>query len=145
MKNKIILSFRLARNLSLGLISLLVIASANLTFAVTDLSPVQTQRWNTYHYKWTLAASQTQTGDSAYKATSVEFCSGAKTIFFKASGGTVNISFNIIGGTDSSTVITMSEAGTKTYTSWDNYETIYVTSTITSGQVDSIILACTSE
>lgn len=133
------------KNKIIVLVSLFVVLIANLTFAVTDLPPVQTQRWNTYHYKWTLAANQTQTGDSAYKAVSVEFCSGAKTIFFKASGGTVNISFNIVGGTDSSTVITMSEAGTKTYTSWDNYETIYVTSTITSGQVDSIILTCTSE
>jgi len=92
---------------------------------------------------WTLATNQISTGDSGI-AIGVDYCMGPKTLEIKTSGVTVNISTVVKEGDNAATVKTIehSTAGTVIYSADHNINKLKIVSTITSGQIDSIILRC---
>lgn len=123
--------------------SRLTVKGSRITAFAADVTPTETQRWSTYARSWTLATTQTTTGDSN-TATQVQYCSGPKTLEIKVSGGSVNISCAVKEGANGVTTktITLAAAGTTRYSTDHHIESLYVTSTITAGTVDSIILRC---
>jgi hypothetical protein len=108
-----------------------------------NVYPAAIRRGNVISYSWTLVTNQTVTGDSN-TAKSVAFCAGPKVLIFKTSGATVNITFDIKEDSDAVTTksLTVSTAGTIKLSANHHISELYITSTITDGQVDSIKLTC---
>jgi hypothetical protein len=123
--------------LLIGLMLLPVLAGA------ADVSPADEQRWDSHAYTWVLAANQTTSGDSG-RAVNVQYCKSGKTLEIKTSGGTVDITcaFKEDGNAAVTKSVTLTAAGTTKYSAFHPMTSFYVTSTITAGTIDSIILRC---
>ncbi len=108
-----------------------------------DVTPIDDPRWDTHAYTWALATNQTTSGDSN-RAINMQYCRGGKSLEIKTSGATVNImcAFKEDGNATVTKTATLSEAGTTKYSAFHPMTTFYVTSTITAGTIDSIILRC---
>ncbi len=105
-----------------------------------DVNAVVTQDNGVMSLTWTLATSQTVTGASG-TAQGVEFCRGRPSLVITASG-TVSMSFVITDDGVDLPSFSMAAAGSKKKSASHEIMEMYITSTITTGTIDSIVLRC---
>lgn len=99
-----------------------------------------------YYCEWRLEINRVASGDSDI-AIDVGFCIGYKKLEFTTSGGVVAIDFDIKEDNYDKITTSFSSATAETVfkNSVDPIKRLYVTSTITNGQVDNITLSCVQQ
>ena len=105
-----------------------------------DVAAVITQDNGVMSLTWTLATNQTVSGASD-TATGVEFCRGRKSLTITTSG-TVSISYVITDDGVDMPAFSMAASGSKKKSASHEIKEMHVTSTITTGTIDSIVLRC---
>lgn len=126
----------------LGAVLFLLLLFVAVSGKAADVAPTSFQFHDQWRYQWSLlSAAKTSTGDSN-TAIDVSFCTH-KVLEIKTSG-TVSMTAAIKEGPNAVTVSTIPlvTAGTTRYNTTHYIDSLYVTFTIATGQVDSVILRC---